>query len=377
MSGVLSKVKRGIFVLDHHGFGNVVLSLPLLQSISRWALNKCVVRVLFRSPEHFRLIQSDVSGIEPIYLQAGYNGLRGLCKLRMDFGGTADMLIAVPGVPVSTAIAVKLALGADLMVGEALRSRQWLFSVWAEKGWDKSILQSQQELARSLGLHMNVLHPVLSLSEAEETWAEQTLRHTFKELPAPIVGVQCGAKEISKQWPVDSFGQVLALLKARFPDLGVISFGSKDERAKTAAARVLGGAIPWLDGVGQWNIRESLAMLKKCDLLLSGDTGVMHMAASLRVSTVSIFGPTSPERLAPFHTGGICVRPAASCHPCFRDEWTSCHCIALIQPEEIASLLTQCLGQSELHRRGSGRKHSGLLDSSQCVGDRADTSCDT
>ncbi len=375
MSNVLSKVQRGIFVLDHHGFGNVVLSLPLLQSISQWALNKCGVKVLFRSPEHFQLIQHDVSGIEPIYLQNRYDGLRGLCKLRMDFRGTAEMLIAVPGVPMSTAVAVKMALGADLMVGEALPSRRWLFSVYAEKRWDKSILQSQQELARSLGLQMSLPYPVLSLSETEETWGDQIVRHTFKGLSTPIVGVQCGAKEIAKQWPVDSFGRVLALLKTRFPGLGVISFGSKDERGKTAAARVLGGAIPWLDGVGRWTIRESLSMLKRCDLLLSGDTGVMHMAASLGVSTVSIFGPTSPERLAPFHAGGICARPAASCHPCFRDKWTSCDCIALIRPEEIASLLTQCLERSALHRVGLVRKHSGVVDSGQCIGDGADTTC--
>lgn len=376
MSGVLSKVKRGIFVLDHHGFGNVVLSLPLLQSISRWALNKCVVMVLFRSPEHFQLIQNDVSGIEPIYLQNRYEGLRGLCKLRMDFGGTADMLVVVPGVPVSTAVAVKVALGAGLMVGEALPAKQWLFSVSAEKRWDKSILQSQQELARSLGLQMSVPHPVLSLSEAEEKWGDQTVRHMFKGLSTPIVGVQCGAKEVAKQWPVHSFGEVLALLKSRFPDLGVISLGSKGEQEKTVAARVVAGTIPWLDGVGRWTIRESLAILRRCDLVLSGDTGIMHMAASLGVSTVSIFGPTSPERLAPFYAGGLCAKPAASCHPCFRDKWTACDCIALIRPEEVASMLTQCLEKSDLSRAGSVRNHADVFDSGQCVNKVTDMSCE-
>jgi len=343
MSGFLSKVTKGIFVLNHHGFGNVVLSLPLLRTISRWALNKCVVRILFNSLEHFQLIQNDLVGIEPIYLDTRYQGFTGLYNLRMDFGGTTDLLIAVPGVPTSTALAVKVALGADHMAGEAQPSKQWLFSVSAEKGWTKSVLKSQQELALSLGLPMDSPYPVLSLSRTEEEWGRKTVSGAFKESPHPIIGVQCGAKETAKQWPVHSFGKALALLKCRFPELGVISFGSSAEQAETAAARGVAGAIPWLDGVGKWTIRESLAMLKRCNILLSGDTGIMHMAAGLGISTVSVFGPTSPERLAPLYAGGIVAKPTTSCHPCFRDKWTHCQCIELISPEEIVGLLQRCL----------------------------------
>ncbi|ULA60416.1 MAG: hypothetical protein LZF60_240013 [Nitrospira sp.] len=357
MSSFLSKAPRGIFILNHHGFGNVVLSLPLLQAISRWALNKCIVRVLFRSPEYFQLIQHEVVGIEPIYLHTRYEGFRGLCNIRMDFGGTADLLIAVPGIPVSTAVAVKLALGADHMAGEALPSKQWLFSVSAEKGWTKSILQSQQELALSLGLQMNSPYPVLNLLRTEDAWGRKAINHAFTKVPYPLIGVQCGAKEITKQWPVHSFGKALALLKSRFPELGVISFGSREEVASTAAARSVAGVIPWLDGVGKWTIRESLAILQRCDVLLSGDTGIMHMAASLGISTVSVFGPTSPERLAPLYAGGVFAKPTTSCHPCFRDKWTQCQCIELISPEEIVGLLERCLGSHDSSQVCSREHH--------------------
>ncbi|ULA68248.1 MAG: hypothetical protein LZF62_330013 [Nitrospira sp.] len=345
MNGLLSEATRGIFVLNHHGFGNVVLSLPLLRVISRWALNKCVVRVLFRSSEYFELIQNDVVGIKPIYLRDRYEGFKGLYNLRLDFGGTADLLIAVPGVPVSTAVAVKIAIGADHMAGEVLPSKQWLFSVSAEKEWTKSILKSQQELALSLGLHMDIPHPVLSLSKTEEEWGRKTVSDAFEKPVHPIIGVQCGAKEVAKQWPAHSFGQALALLRCKFPDLGVVSFGSRGEQAETSAARSVTGGIPWLDGVGKWTIRESLAILKHCKVILSGDTGIMHMAAGLGISTVSVFGPTSPERLAPFYAGGVVARPMTSCHPCFRDKWTHCECIRLISPNEIVGLLEHCLGK--------------------------------
>lgn len=375
MSDFISKVTRGIFVLNHHGFGNVVLSLPFLQSISKWAVGRCVVRVLFRGPEQFHLIQNDVVGIKPVYLQPRYEGLRGLCNLRRDFGGTADLLIAVPGVPVSTAVAVKIALGADHLAGEAFPSKQWVFSVSAEKGWTRSVLQSQQELGLSLGLQMGSAHPVLSVSTTEDAWSQATIRNAFKTLPDPIIGVQCGTREPSKQWPAHSFGAALALLRGRFPGLGVISFGSKEELAKTAAARAAGGAIPWLDGVGQWTIRESLSLLKKCDIFLSGDTGIMHMAGGLGVSTVSVFGPTSPERLAPVYAGGVFAKPVTTCHPCFRDKWIPCQCIELISPEEIAALLEQCLARRDSSRTCSTGNHLNSMAPGRCFRNVADRGC--
>ncbi len=152
--------------------------------------------------------------------------------------------------------------------------------------------------------------------------------------------------------------ECLALLKSRFPELGVISFGSRGELAGTAAARGVAGAIPWLDGVGKWTIRESLAIIKRCKILLSGDTGVMHMAAGLGVSTVSVFGPTSPERLAPLFAGGVVARPATPCHPCFRDKWTYCQCIELISPEDVVALLEQSLG-NRVDAHPAGQQNNG------------------
>lgn len=343
MSDVLARVDRGIFVLDHHGFGNVIMSLPLLQAVSKWAAGRCTVTVLFRSPEHFRLLQNEGLSIKPVYLCSRYQGVSGLYNLLKDFRGSAEMLISVPGVPLRTAMTVKVILGAKYLVGEALPLRRRLFSVSAEKGWTKSVLQTQKEIASLLRIEMPSEFPVLHLSEMERDYGWMKVRNAFGKSLYPIVGVQCSAKTSTKQWPPRFFGEVLSMLRTKFPQLGVISFGNADERDHTAVAREVVGETPWLDGVGQWNIRESLAMLRVCDIFISGDTGVMHMAAGLGVRTVSVFGPTSPERLAPFHSGGVCAKPATSCHPCFRDKWTSCACISLVQPSEVAALAENCL----------------------------------
>lgn len=343
MSDVLARVDRGIFVLDHHGFGNVIMSLPLLRAVSKWASGRCPVTVLFRSPEHFRLLQNEELSINPVYLCPRYEGVSGLYQLLKDFRGSAEVLISVPSVPLRTAMTVKVILGAKYLVGEALPLSRWLFSVSAEKGWTKSITQTQKEIASLLRIEMPSEFPVLHLSQTERDYGRLNVRNAFGENLCPIIGVQCSAKTSTKQWPPKFFGQVVSMLRTKFPQLAVISFGDEDERNHTAVAREVAGEIPWLDGVGHWNIRESLAMLQFCDILISGDTGVMHMAAGLGVRTVTVFGPTSPERLAPFHSGGVCAKPATSCHPCFRDKWTSCACINLVQPSEVAALAENCL----------------------------------
>ena len=334
---------RGILILDHHGFGNVVMSLPLLRAICRWANGRWPVRALFASPQHFELVREEGLDIVPLYLRPRYQGFRGLMRLRADLSGRIDLIVGVPQVPVRIPMLLKLAFGARYSVGEAFPLCRRLLSFSAEKGWTKSILTTQEDMAAFLGIGRPLGAPSIRLTEKELDWSETVLVSGGISQSHPLIGVHCSGAEPSKKWPPEYFGRVISELKLLFPDLAVVSFGVITEKGDTEAARRVAGDVQWVDGVGSWTIRESLALLRRCDLVISGDTGIMHMAAAVGTKTLSIFGPTSPRRLAPKYNGGVTVCPETSCHPCFRHKYIECHCIRYVSPERVLMLANQSM----------------------------------
>jgi ADP-heptose:LPS heptosyltransferase len=319
------------------------MSLPLLKALSRAA----PVRVLLRSPESFELIREEGLPVEPVY-ERRYRGLAGLRRLRADFRGRVRLVLGVPQVPARTVALVALAVGAPYRAGEATTRWRPLLSMAVEKTWTKSIFETQQELAEALGLPGRLEFPSIRVTAEEDEWARLTLASGKADGARPLVAVHCSASETSKRWPAACFGDVLARLAREHPGMGVVSFGSAADRKDAAEARrasrlTQSGLTQWIEGAGAWTIRQTVALLRQCDLLISGDTGLMHMAAAVGTTTVSVFGATSAQRLAPGYNGGLTASPTAACHPCYRDKYRPCSCIELIPAKEVAALALKAL----------------------------------
>ncbi len=333
-----------VLILNHYGLGNVVMSLPLLTAAAARARG-VKVRVLFASPECFDLVREEGLAVEPIYYHPQFEGVRGLLRLRKAFPGIRT-IIGIPQVPALTVAAVARVLSADTTAGETWPSGRWLLTHAAQKGWTTSILDTQEEIAELLGLPTPLAAPSIHVKESERQWSAAVLREAGFLEAAPILGLHCSANVVSKRWPARWFGEVVRSLRSDFAGCGVISFGTSGDRAAADDARSAAGPGLWLEGTGQWSIRESLAMLKNCHIFLSGDTGLMHMAAAVGVRTLTIFGPTSAGRVAPPYNRGVSICPAMSCHPCYRDRYTSCRCIHTITPERVVTGARGMLGEA-------------------------------
>lgn len=134
-----------------------------------------------------------------------------------------------------------------------------------------------------------------------------------------LVALQLGASEERRRWPVARFADVAARLSAR---------GYVPVLVGTAQERRLGqrlkerAAVPVADLMGATSLRELAAALSCCDLLLTNDTGTMHLAASLSVRCLAIFLATAqPWDTGPYLPGCLCLEPdlstpEGSCHPC-------------------------------------------------------------
>jgi lipopolysaccharide heptosyltransferase II len=153
---------------------------------------------------------------------------------------------------------------------------------------------------------------------------------------ARVIGLHLGAAfGPSKRWSPESFGRLAALLER--DALRPLLLGS-EESHETALAVAEAAGCPLPSLVGRDRPALLPGLLARLSCLVSGDTGVAHLAAALRVPTVTLFGPTDPRLTAPrAKTARVLFRQVA-CSPCFLSECPIDHiCMSRIDPEEVLS----------------------------------------
>jgi ADP-heptose:LPS heptosyltransferase len=164
---------------------------------------------------------------------------------------------------------------------------------------------------------------------APEALAEALIRLRSALATAPAKGyvaLQLGASEDRRRWPVERFAQVArGLWQAGYAPVLV---GTAEEKPLGERLRAqldtpgpapgpTPGPTPVIDLLGQTGLPELAAVLAACRLLVTNDTGTMHLAAGLGVPCLSIFLATAqPWDTGPYLPGSICLEPDMDCHPC-------------------------------------------------------------
>ncbi|HTI36084.1 MAG TPA: glycosyltransferase family 9 protein [Vicinamibacterales bacterium] len=161
----------------------------------------------------------------------------------------------------------------------------------------------------------------LQLDEAVRRRAAERLAG----VPAPIVAMHVNGGRAIKQWPLDRFADVARWL-AEAKHATVVFTGSEQDRAPNAVIRTSIPAATAIDvaGVG---LGEAAALLERCDLLVTGDTGPMHLAHAVGTPVVAVFGPSDPRRYAPRGLRDRIVRIDLPCAPCNRIRQPPRRCI--------------------------------------------------
>ncbi|GAB6057354.1 glycosyltransferase family 9 protein [Desulfonatronum parangueonense] len=130
-----------------------------------------------------------------------------------------------------------------------------------------------------------------------------------------FVALQPGASEPRRQWPWEYFAQLGTMLWDHFR-LCPVLLGASGERP-LAEGYARHAAAPFIDLVGRTSLPELAAVLCHADLLVTNDTGTMHLAAGLHRPIAAIFLATAqPWDTGPYHAGSICLEPNLACHPC-------------------------------------------------------------
>jgi len=102
-------------------------------------------------------------------------------------------------------------------------------------------------------------------------------------------------------------------------------------------------STPAVNLAGRTGLLELAAIYERAGLLVTTDTGPMHIAAAMKCPVVALFGPTSPVRTGPYGKGHRVVRAGAPCSPCFRKKCPDPHCMSGIGVEDVFDAVTSLL----------------------------------
>jgi len=119
----------------------------------------------------------------------------------------------------------------------------------------------------------------------------------------------------AKRWLPERFAEAAAAVSAKLSVQWILFGTPKDITLGETIVRILGDSC--VNRIGQTTLEQLIDELRKCRLLLTNDTGTMHLASLLGVPTVAIFGSTDPRLTGPLGDRHIIVRHQVECSPCF------------------------------------------------------------
>lgn len=155
-----------------------------------------------------------------------------------------------------------------------------------------------------------------------------------------LILVNPGARWPTKRWPAPRFGELLARLAALWPDHRLAIIGSPDERI-TAEAIAASAHTPVEVLAGRTTLPQLVDLMRRAALLISNDSGPMHLAVAVGTPVVAIFGPTNPRQTGPYPGAAHAVlRVSLPCSPCLKaqcKDTPQVSCLTQIEVEQVVA----------------------------------------
>lgn len=191
-----------------------------------------------------------------------------------------------------------------------------------------------------------VPHPRLA-SSVEQRW--QVLDKLGLSLTQPVAVFCPGAEYgIAKRWPIPYFAQLAQYL--RDAGYAVWIIGSPKDKEIGDKIVALGNG-PCRNLAGMTDLTEAIALLSCADLVVSNDSGLMHLAAALNRPMLALYGSSSPRFTPPLSCKAQVLRVEVPCSPCFKRKCPRGHfnCMVKLTPEQVVKFIPATPSTEEKH----------------------------
>jgi len=144
-------------------------------------------------------------------------------------------------------------------------------------------------------------------SDDENNKADQDLDSLFKHIV-----IFPGGNWTPKLWPADNFNEIMKLLLNKYNNIKFILVGSLKEKSKFYNKLIKGIKEDLIIDLFGYNVTLTSAYMKKSNIFIGNDSGLMHLAVANKLRVISLFGPTNDKVYGPYGSNDIVIRTAES-----------------------------------------------------------------
>lgn len=202
------------------------------------------------------------------------------------------------------------------------------------------LVSTYKQLLSPLGISHSETPLQLFITKKERSGAQRLLEQHHIPSGKKIIGINPGAAYGSaKCWLPERFRAVTEKL-LKDPDLYILYFGDQK-----SSALVNSICNPHLNRVinlaGKTTLRELMSLLQQCHLLLTNDSGPMHLAAALKTPLIALFGSTNDTTTGPYQFGKV-IHKHVSCSPCYKRVCPiDFRCMKQIEVDEVYNIIRE------------------------------------
>jgi len=222
------------------------------------------------------------------------------------------------------------------------------------RGFYDLIVRRPSALTHAVDWYLSVLPPLGVPADGEFQWLPErpglaeSVRRKWPVERAKWIIIQPGARWLNKRWPAESYAEVVRRLAATNLEFQFVILGGEEDRPLgEVIARVDGRRC--LDLTGRISLPEMVEWIRLSKLMVTNDTGPMHVAAALGTPVVALFGPTEPRRTGPYRQLEHVVRLELPCVPCLKPRCAYAkplECLRAISPAAVVDAVQRRLGSN-------------------------------
>ena len=355
---------KKILVLRYRFIGDTILTVPFLRNLRRAEPDAYICWVV--APGSSDVIQGipyidELKYWDPVTIHADSRGAHRTLSAKWTFikelrAKRYDKVYVLKR-SLSSAIIARLS-GAPERIGFDTEGRGFLLTKKVPYRHDQHEVQNFLDVLRADNIPVNDDNLEAWLTESEKTFADAFLRPAVVEPDEMVIALHPFAANPSRAWHADNFIELANRLQELYR-VRILVFGGK--RDVPAAKRFQENISPApIMAVGTTSLRESMALLARCGLLVCNDSGIMHLAAALQIPLVALFGPQSPIKFGPWGENCRIIYKQLPCSPCKQKFFQECEPSHRFVPEcveaiSVAEVLEKVSGFSPELRTGLKR----------------------
>jgi lipopolysaccharide heptosyltransferase II len=350
---------RKLLVVKLERIGDLVLSVPAIHALKRKFPKSHITLVV--NPYTKAIVSNDPSIDEIIVYDSNgpHSGFRGKMSLlgllrsrRFDVAidlSTRDFFF----LPVW----LTYLSGAHLTLGLDNFARGFLFGIKVKpEKKPRPLAEEVLHILAPLNVTTSELQPKLFLSEEDRHYIKGYLESESITETDTLVCVHTGGFFKTQHWVEEGYSEVARYLIKRY-NAKVFFVGSENEKTMVNEIINMIHERPF-NLAGEISLGQLMALISRCHLFIGSSSGPLHIAVGLNVPTVSILGPTIPERWNPQEENHIILRKDLPCSPCESGHcWkTDYACMRHVTAQEVISAADRQLESREINFSSASMK---------------------